>query len=297
MLRAGACIAAAASLTMCATATGPRAQVFDRTAVAEPDLNDGAGIIQDSMVVLEELTTTPDDAIPHYLIDRAAAIIVIPSLLKGGFIVGAEHGKGVMSRRDPVTSSWSAPAFVSMSGGSIGWQIGAQSVDVVLLIMNEQGVEQLLEDRFTLGGSASVTAGPVGRTAEAATDAQLGAQILGYSRARGLFAGAVFEGAVLHADSSDIEEFYGERYDLEQVMNGQVEAVPALARAWQQGLRTLATGGTAQGPTAPTAGERIESAVDEAGDEAEEAIDRAGDAVDDAADDVGDRVNDAQDQQ
>jgi lipid-binding SYLF domain-containing protein len=294
VFRAGACLAAAASLTMCATAPGPQAQVFERPSVAQPELNDEAEIIQESMAVLEELTSTPDNAIPQYLIDRAAAIVVIPSLLKGGFIVGAEHGKGVMSRRDQATNTWSAPAFVNMSGGSIGWQIGAQSVDVVLLVMNEEGVQQLLEDRFTLGGSLSVTAGPVGRTAEAATDAKMGAQILGYSRARGLFAGAVFEGAALHADNSDIEAFYGERYDLEQVVNGQVQNVPALAQAWKEGLKTLAMAGPPAGAPNTNAGERTENAVEDAAEAASDAIDRAGDAVEDAADKAGDRIDDAQ---
>jgi lipid-binding SYLF domain-containing protein len=271
MIRAGACLVAAASLTMCATAPGPRAQVFERPAVTQAELSDEAEIIQDSMEVLETLTATPDNAIPQYLIDRAAAIVVIPSLIKGGFIIGAEHGKGVMSRRNPATNTWSVPAFVNMTGGSIGWQIGAQSVDVVLLVMNEDGVRQLLEDRFTLGGSASVTAGPVGRTAEAATDAQLSAQILGYSRARGLFAGAVFEGAALHADNSDIQEFYGERLNLEQVLTGTVDQAPPLAEAWQQGLRALASAATT---STPTVGERTERAIEDAGDAAEDAIDR-----------------------
>ena len=301
IIRAGACMVAATSLTMCATTPGPQAQVFERPAVNQPELSDEADIIQNSMEVLEELTASPDNAIPQYLIDRAAAIVVVPSLLKGGFIVGAEHGKGVMSRRDASTNTWSAPAFVNMTGGSIGWQIGAQSVDVVLLVMNQAGVQQLLEDRFTLGGSLSVTAGPVGRAAEAATDAQMGAQILGYSRARGLFAGAVFEGAALHADNSDIEEFYGEQYGLEEVVNGDVQSVPALAQAWKEGLRTLATVSTPDvgeqaGDAVEDAGQATETAIDNAGEAVEGAVEGSRDAVEETADDAADAVGQTADE-
>jgi lipid-binding SYLF domain-containing protein len=207
------------------------------------DRADEIAVINDAIEVLNELTSTPDSAIPRSLLERAEAVVVIPSLIKGGFIVGAKHGKGIMSTRDAVTRQWSAPAFVNMTGGSIGWQIGAEAVDLVLLVMNKQGVNDLLANKFTLGGSASVTAGPVGRTAQASTDAQVGAQILAYSRSRGLFAGAAFEGAKLHADDSDIEDFYGREYDVEEVVRGKVSGpVPAAAETWKQAI-TRATSG------------------------------------------------------
>jgi lipid-binding SYLF domain-containing protein len=278
---------AAATLTMCAAAPAPQTNVnvFDTQGVTQDQLSDEAQIVRDSMVVLEELTATPDVAIPQYLINRAEAIVVIPSLIKGGFIVGAEHGKGIMSRRNPDTREWSAPAFVNMTGGSIGWQIGAQAVDVVLLVMNQQGVTDLLEDRFTLGGSLSVTAGPVGRAAEASTDAQLSSQILAYSRARGLFAGATFEGAALHVAENDIQEFYGNDYSLEQILNGQVSGqLPPLVQEWKRGMTQLASMAPASAPA--TAGAR-------AGDAADSAADRARDAADDAADRTRETVEDA----
>jgi lipid-binding SYLF domain-containing protein len=215
----------------------------DQDRVRSDDRSDEAEVINESIEVLNELTATPDSAIPRSLLERAEAVVVIPSLMKGGFIVGAKHGKGIMSTRDAATRQWSAPAFVNMTGGSIGWQIGAESVDLVLLVMNKQGVNDLLENKFTLGGSASVTAGPVGRTAQASTDAQIGAQILAYSRSQGLFAGAAFEGAKLHADDSDIEDFYGREYDVEEIVRGKVSGpVPAAAETWKQAI-TRVTGG------------------------------------------------------
>jgi lipid-binding SYLF domain-containing protein len=218
-----------------AAAAGDRASDADRA--------DEVEVINDSIAVLNELTATPENGIPKHLLERAEAIVVIPSLIKGGFIVGAKHGKGVMSTRTGVTRAWSAPAFVNMSGGSIGWQIGAQSVDLVLLVMNKQGVTDLLEDKFTIGGTASIAAGPVGRAAQASTDAQFGAQILAYSRARGLFAGAAFEGAKLHADDSDIEDFYGREYKVDEVVGGKVTGqMPAAAETWKSAV-TRATGG------------------------------------------------------
>ncbi|MEZ5289029.1 MAG: lipid-binding SYLF domain-containing protein [Vicinamibacterales bacterium] len=147
-----------------------------------------------SIEVLTQLSKTPDQAIPGHILERAEAIVVIPTLVKGGFVIGAEHGKGIMSVRDRATGTWSVPSFVAMTGGSIGWQIGVQSVDLVLLVMNRDGVEDLLSSEFKLGADASVAAGPVGRAAQAATDAKMGAKILAYSRAQGLFAGVSVQG-------------------------------------------------------------------------------------------------------
>jgi SH3 domain-containing YSC84-like protein 1 len=197
--------------------------------------------IQDSIKVLQDLTSAPDNRIPEHLLARAEAIVVIPSLVRGGFIVGAKHGAGAMSVRDRATNTWSDPAFVRLTGGSIGWQIGVEAVDLVLLVMNRDGVDKLLEDKFTIGGSLSIAAGPVGRSGEAATNAQVAAQILAYSRAKGLFAGATLEGAALHAADTAIKEFYGAPLSLRQILMSKDASrkLPPAAAAWKQTLQRL----------------------------------------------------------
>jgi lipid-binding SYLF domain-containing protein len=197
--------------------------------------------IHDSLKVLTELNATPDNAIPKHLLERADAIVVIPSLVKGGFIIGAKHGKGIVSVRDRATNSWSAPAFVDMTGGSIGWQIGVESVDLVLLVMNQDGVSQLLDDRFTVGGSLGVTAGPVGRNADASTNPGLDAGILAYSRSKGLFAGATLEGASLRMDKSDNQDFYGTSSTLREITSSSFSAssLPPAAQAWKSSIGRL----------------------------------------------------------
>jgi len=193
--------------------------------------------ITESIDVLKQLTTTPDAEIPKYVLDRAEAIVVIPTLVKGGFVVGAEHGNGVMSVRDRRTAQWSPPSFVKLTGGSIGWQIGLQSVDLVLVVTNREGVDDLLKSEFTLGGSASVAAGPVGRSAEASTDALMGAKILAYSRARGLFAGATFEGSSLRSDDDANRRFYGRAVSAKALAEGvDVPKVPPAAREWRRAV-------------------------------------------------------------
>lgn len=201
--------------------------------------------VQESIETLNELTNIPANAIPQYLLDRAEAIVVIPSLVRGGFIVGGKHGKGVISvkNRAGESSGWSQPAFVNFSGGSIGWQIGAEAVDLVLLVMNKEGVDKLLEDKLTLGGNLSVAAGPVGRSADAATNVRLDSQILAYSRAKGLFAGATFEGAALHANDSANKAFYGRELKLRDILYGTPATnLPSIAATWRSTLSSL-TGG------------------------------------------------------
>ena len=204
----------------------------------EGAMTDEAERIHDSLEVLTELNATPDSAIPKHLLERAEAIVVIPSLVKGGFIIGAKHGKGIVSVRDRATNSWSAPAFMDLTGGSIGWQIGVESVDLVLLVMNKDGVSQLLDDRFTVGGSLGVTAGPVGRTAEASTNPGLDAGILAYSRSKGLFAGATLEGASLRMDKSDNESFYGTTATLREITGSGFgsTSLPPAAQAWKTSI-------------------------------------------------------------
>jgi lipid-binding SYLF domain-containing protein len=196
--------------------------------------------VRKSIEILGDLSRADDNGIPNHILERAEAIVVVPSFMKGGFIVGAEHGKGIMSVRDRSTSSWSAPTFVEMSGGSFGAQIGLQSVDLVLVVMNRGGVEQLLKDKFTLGGDLSAAAGPVGRSAKAATDYHFDSQILAYSRAKGLFAGATLSGTTLQSDHSAIEKFYGRRMSSRAiVLEHQVETseIPALAKEWREAVK------------------------------------------------------------
>jgi lipid-binding SYLF domain-containing protein len=194
-----------------------------------------------SIETLKQLVKAPDDGIPEYVLKRAEAIVVIPTLVKGGFIIGAEHGKGVMSVRDQTTQRWSVPSFVQITGGSIGWQIGAQSSDMVLLVMNKDGVDDLLTSEFKIGGEASVAAGPVGRSAEAATDGKFNSKILAYSRAKGLFAGLSLEGSALRDDEDANGDFYGREMKARQLFAMPPADVPVAARAWQEALASVAS--------------------------------------------------------
>ena len=190
---------------------------------------------------LNALVQTPDDRIPEHILQRAEAIVVIPDLIKGAFIVGAEHGKGIMSIRDARTGGWSLPSFVHMTGGSVGWQIGGESIDLVLLVMNKEGVNDLLKSEFKLGGEASVAAGPVGRSAQASTDARMGAKILAYSRAKGVFAGLSFQGSSLNDDESANEDLYGRELDARQVFAmAPPSPVAAEVSQWMAALKTIA---------------------------------------------------------
>ena len=200
--------------------------------------------VQDAVQVLRDLTAQPDDRIPQYLLDRAEAIVVIPNMIRGGFVVGAKHGKGIISARERSTGRWSPPSFVEMTGGSVGWQIGAQSVDLVLLVMNDEGVRRVLDDRFTLGGDLSIAAGPIGRSASAATDLRLESQILAYSRAKGLFAGATLEGVSLRPDREANEDFYGRELDARDILLDRAPntRAPMVAQNWVSALESLTNG-------------------------------------------------------
>lgn len=169
--------------------------------------------VDEAIVVLEEIMDAPDAAIPTAILGRAVAIAVFPSTVKAGFFVGGQRGRGFIAARDAETGDWSPPAFLTLTGGSIGMQVGAQSVDVILIIQNRRGLTRLLENQFKLGGDASAVVGPVGRSLEASTDLQLTAEILSYSRTRGIFAGVTLGGATLRADRDANERFYGRRFD------------------------------------------------------------------------------------
>lgn len=181
--------------------------------------------------VLNEIMSAPDSGIPEEIIGSAKCIAVVPSMLKGGFMFGAAYGKGVASCR--TESGWSAPAFFRITGGSFGLQIGGQAVDYVMLVMNDAGMRNLLASRFKLGADASVAAGPVGRHAEGMTDWKMRAEVLTYSRARGVFAGITLNGAVIKQDSDDTRAFYGRVVPFRTLLSGGLaapkEAEPFLA--------------------------------------------------------------------
>jgi len=209
--------------------------------------------VRKSIGILDELTSAGDNSIPDYVLDRAEAVVVIPSFTRGGLLIGAEHGKGILSVRDRRTNTWSPPTFVEMTGGTFGPQIGVESVDLVLLVMNRGAVDQLLRDKFTFGGTASIAAGPVGRSARAGTEPHLESQILGYSRTKGLFAGATLNGTALKTDESAIEHFYGrEMTSRDIVLGNQLRgaAIPPLANEWRV---AIARHTKASGPV-PTTG-------------------------------------------
>jgi SH3 domain-containing YSC84-like protein 1 len=179
-----------------------------------PTVSKAASEVNDRVVragiVLREITEAPDNGIPKDLLDKSACVAVIPGMKKGGFIFGANYGKGLMScRTNNGDGPWSSPSMMLLQGGSFGLQIGAQSVDLVLVIMNLSGLESLLDSKFTLGGDASVAAGPVGRTASAETDAWMTAKILAYSRAKGLFGGLIVKGGVVRPDNDANHVLYG----------------------------------------------------------------------------------------
>jgi SH3 domain-containing YSC84-like protein 1 len=172
--------------------------------------------------VLDEIQGAPDKGIPEEVLGSADCVAVVPSLLKGGFVVGARYGKGVASCR--TEKGWSAPAFFTIGGGSFGLQIGGQAVDLVMLIMNKDGMNNLLSSKFKLGADASAAAGPVGRHASADTDWKMRAQVLTYSRARGLFAGLELAGAVITQDKDSTREFYGRMVPFKTSLTGEIEA-------------------------------------------------------------------------
>ena len=180
--------------------------------------------VQAAADVLNEIQGAPDSGIPREILGKAECVAVVPSMLKGGFIVGAKYGRGLASCR--TTKGWSAPAFFITTGGSVGFQIGGQAVDLVMLIMNNDGMQHLLSSKFALGADASVAAGPVGRHAEGNTDWKMRAQVLTYSRARGIFAGVSLNGAVVKQDKDSTREFYGHMVTFRAALTGEVDPPP-----------------------------------------------------------------------
>ena len=179
---------------------------------------------QGAATVLNEIMSTPDKGIPEEIMGSAKCLAVVPSMLKGGFVAGGAYGRGVATCR--TGNGWSAPAPFSIKGGSFGLQIGGQAVDLVMVIMNDEGMQNLLSSKFKLGADASAAAGPVGRHAEGATDWKMRAQVLTYSRARGLFAGITLNGAVITEDKDATRELYGRLVPFKTILTGAVTTPP-----------------------------------------------------------------------
>jgi lipid-binding SYLF domain-containing protein len=179
-----------------------------------------ASRLKASTNVMKEIMATPDNAIPQELLQSSQCIVIVPGMKKAAFIIGAKYGKGFLMCRKNSGIGWSAPAAIMVEGGSFGFQIGGSETDVVMLVMNSGGMDKLLSSKFTLGADASVAAGPVGRTASAKTDLQLHAEILSYSRSRGLFAGLALNGATLRPDEGANTELYGNQVTNREIVTG-----------------------------------------------------------------------------
>jgi len=182
-----------------------------------------------SVDVLHSVMSTPDKGIPEEVLTGAKCMLIVPNLIKGGFIFGGKHGRGVASCR--TSSGWSAPAFVSVGGGSWGLQIGIEGVDLVMLVMNDRGLQHLLSSKFELTGEGSVAAGPVGRHASAGTDWKLNTEVLTYSRSKGAFAGLTLEGAVVEQDNDSTHAIYGKHMQFRHILSGKA-STPASADAF-----------------------------------------------------------------
>jgi SH3 domain-containing YSC84-like protein 1 len=186
--------------------------------------------------VLGQMTSAPDKGIPEEIIENAKCIAVVPHLVKGGFIVGGKHGRGIATCR--TADGWSAPAFISVGGGSWGLQIGVEGVDLIMLIMNDKGMQHLLSSKFQISGEGSAAAGPVGRHASAGTDWKLNTEMLTYSRSKGAFAGLTLEGAVIEQDSDSTKFVYGHDISFQSVLQGKAPT-PPIARDFMKTVQSV----------------------------------------------------------
>lgn len=200
-------------------------------ASSRADLNDR---MERARLVINQLSQTPDRGIPDSVIKQAVCVAVVPSFKKAAFVVGGQYGQGVVTCR--TGHGWSAPVFIRMAGGSFGFQIGGQGTDLVLVAVNDHGMQDLLKSKFKIGGDAAAAAGPVGRNAQAATSLNMSAELLTYSRSKGLFAGVSLDGTSVSQNQDDTDAFYGRSYSFHQILAGQV-AVPGSARPF---VRTVA---------------------------------------------------------
>jgi lipid-binding SYLF domain-containing protein len=207
--------------------------MFGTYAFAGSAREDSVARLQSSVDVIHAIMATPDKGIPEEVLNDAKCILVVPNLIKGGFIFGGKHGRGVASCR--TAEGWSAPAFVSVGGGSAGLQIGLEGVDLVMLVMNDQGFQHLLSSKFELTGEGSVAAGPVGRHASAGTDWKMNTEVLTYSRSKGVFAGLTLEGAVVEQDNDSTRAIYGRHMEFRNILSGKV-ATPRSAEPFMRAI-------------------------------------------------------------
>ena len=204
------------------------------SAFGEADKSKIDGRLTDASAVIREIMATPDKGIPSSILAGASCVVVIPSYKKAAFVVGAQYGQGAATCRTP--RGWSAPVFVQLTGGSFGFQIGGQATDLILVAMNPNGLQDMLKNKFKIGGDASAAAGPVGRNAQAGTDWKLNAEFLSYSRAKGLFAGINLDGTVLSQNQDDTRTFYGADIPFDTILKGN-QKTPADAMGF---VRTVA---------------------------------------------------------
>jgi lipid-binding SYLF domain-containing protein len=186
--------------------------------------------LEEASAVFSEIMATPDKGIPQDLLEKAHCIVIVPGLKKGAFIIGGKYGKGYLSCRKKSGASWSAPGTVRIEGGSVGFQIGGSETDLVMLVMNERGADRLLSSKFTLGAEGEVAAGPVGRSATAQTDAYMRAEILSWSRSRGVFAGLALQGATLRQDLDDNNVLYGKKLENREIVTQGVRPPKAAGK-------------------------------------------------------------------
>jgi len=206
-----------------ATSIGTVAMAADREIKVDDRLDAAADTLTDMM-------RASDRGVPRDLLDKAKCVVVVPGMKKAGFILGAKYGRGFAVCRHAGGTRWGAPAAIEIEGGSVGFQIGASETDVVLLVMNDGGMRHILADKFTLGGEATVAAGPIGRDTSAQTDAMMNAEMLSYSRSRGLFAGISLEGATLHADGETNRELYGRDATNREILTGEYKTPRSAGR-------------------------------------------------------------------
>jgi len=196
--------------------------------------------VEDAVRVLEEMMKESDKSIPESLIEDCAGIAIIPDVIRAGLIIGGRHGKGVLLVRTG-DGGWTDPAFIDLKGGSIGWQVGVQSADVILVFRTPRSVEGFSDGKFTLGADAGISAGPVGRTAEASTDSELKAEILSYSRSRGLFVGLTLQGSSIQEDRKANRNFYGGEISPKDILAGKTPAAPEIAAKLKSALNAMIT--------------------------------------------------------
>jgi SH3 domain-containing YSC84-like protein 1 len=210
------------ALAMCAAGLYPTMRAAEETRTNER--------LDDAAALFKEVMSTPDKSIPQDLLNKSHCIVLVPGLKKGGLVVAAKWGRGFVACRNASGQGWGPPGAVRIEGGSVGFQIGLSSTDLVLLVMNERGMKRLLTTKFTLGGEASVAAGPVGRDATAQTDALMTAEILSWSRSHGVFAGVSLDGSTLRNDIDVNTELYGKPWENKQILNSGLQPPAAAAR-------------------------------------------------------------------